>query len=67
VNSEEVKLLAKQAAQLSQQAVELNKQGKRLEGYALMQQAVEAARKSRQLMNQPKIKKVLTQLEQNGI
>jgi hypothetical protein len=46
VNSEEVKLLAKQAAQLSQQAVELNKQGKRLEGYALMQQAVEAARES---------------------
>ncbi|BDA69930.1 hypothetical protein RIVM261_068340 [Rivularia sp. IAM M-261] len=64
-NNQEIKDLARLAKELSQKAVEANQQGKLVEGHRLMTQAVEAGRKSRQLINQPKIEKVLAQFEKN--
>lgn len=59
----EIKTLSKQARDFSKQANELFKQGKYREGHNLMHQAVEAGRKCRQLINQPKIDKGLEILE----
>ena len=64
-NNQEIKHLARLARELTQKAVEANEQGKLVEGYRLMTQAVEAGRKCRQLINQPKIEKVLAQFEKN--
>lgn len=59
----EIKALSRQARDLSKQANELLTQGKYREGHGLMRQAVEAGRKCRYLINQPKIDKGLEILE----
>jgi len=61
---EELKSFARLARELSQKAVEANQEGRYVDGHNLMQQAVEAGRKCRQLINQPKIEQALIQFEQ---
>jgi hypothetical protein len=56
--------LAKDASSLSKQGLELIRKGKYREGHSLMRQAVEAGRQCRQLIEQPKIERGLTLLEQ---
>jgi HEPN domain-containing protein len=63
MDKEQIKALSKQARNFSEQAIELIEQGKYVEGHNLMRQAVEAGRKYRQLINQPKIDQGLAQLE----
>ncbi len=59
----EIKALSRQDRDLSKQANELIGQGKYKEGHSLMRQAVEAGRKCRELINQPKIDRGLEFLE----
>ncbi|MBW4670413.1 MAG: hypothetical protein KME60_24110 [Cyanomargarita calcarea GSE-NOS-MK-12-04C] len=59
----EIKTLSRQARDLSKQANELIGQGKYREGHNFMRQAVEAGRKCRLLISQPKIDKGLEILE----
>ncbi len=59
----EIKALAKQAKDLSSEANKLIANGKYREGHSLMKQAVEAGRKCREIIDQPKINKGLEILE----
>ncbi|MEM7579103.1 MAG: hypothetical protein AAF316_04490, partial [Cyanobacteria bacterium P01_A01_bin.80] len=61
---EEAQNLANNAKNLSQQGLELIKQGKYREGHNLISQAVEAGRACRKFLNQPKIERGLTILEE---
>ncbi|MBD2774734.1 hypothetical protein [Iningainema tapete] len=61
---EQIKALSLAAKTLSGQAIELIEKGHYVEGHNLMRQAVEAGRKCRQLIQQPKIEQALTQFEQ---
>lgn len=64
MNREEVQNLANNAKNLSQQGLQLIKQGKYREGHNLISQAVEAGRQCRKFLEQPKIERGLTILEQ---
>lgn len=64
MNREEVKSLASDAKNLSQQGLELIQQGKYREGHNLISQAVEAGRQCRKFLEQPKIERGLTILEE---
>ncbi|MEC4812077.1 MAG: hypothetical protein SAK29_02170 [Scytonema sp. PMC 1069.18] len=64
MDTEQIKSLSKTARDLSTQALTLIEQGQYIEGHRLMRQAVEAGRRCRQLIQEPKIEQVLTQFEQ---
>jgi hypothetical protein len=53
MNRKEVKSLASDAKSLSQQGLQLIKQGKYREGHNLISQAVEAGKQCRKYLNQP--------------
>ena len=64
MNRKEVQNLANNTKNLSQQGLELIKQGKYREGHNLISQAVEAGRQCRKFLEQPKIERGLTILEE---
>ena len=64
MDAEQIKAMSLVAKTLSGQAIELIEKGQYVEGHHLMRQAVEAGRKCRQLIQQPKIEQALTQFEQ---
>lgn len=64
MDREEAQNLANNAKNLSQQGLELIKQGKYREGHYLISQAVESGRQCRKFLKQPLIERGLTILEE---
>ena len=64
MDREELQGLANNAKNLSQQGLQLIKQGKYRKGHNLISQAVESGRQCRKFLEQPKIERGLTILEQ---
>ncbi|MBF2014620.1 MAG: hypothetical protein IGS23_05280 [Rivularia sp. T60_A2020_040] len=63
MDRKEAQNLANDAKNLSQQGLELIQQGKYREGHNLIRQAVEAGRKCRNFLEQPKVERGLGILE----
>ncbi|MEM6398675.1 MAG: hypothetical protein AAF349_04790 [Cyanobacteria bacterium P01_A01_bin.68] len=64
MDREEAQSLANNAKNLSQQGLKLIQQGKYRKGHNLISQAVESGRACRKFLEQPKIERGLTILEQ---
>lgn len=65
MDKEQALALAREAREFSNQGLSLIKGGDYVGGHILMRQAVEAGRKSRQLINQPRVIRTLTHLTES--